>query len=141
MRDSKGQVSLEYLLIFAVSLMVLLLFTLPLTEQSIEDTMDLADALDTKEELSKLTVAIKKVYGEGQGSKQTLKIHSDKNIKITIAQDHISCNLKLKDNSNKQIKEYFTSNLKKSSLAIPKGETIVVVEWPIYCENMLIYKK
>lgn len=141
MRDSKGQVSLEYLLIFAVSLMVLLLFTLPLTEQSIEDTMDLADALDTKEELSKLTVAIKKVYGEGQGSKQTLKIHSDKNIKITIAQDHISCNLKLKDNSNKQIKEYFTSNLKKSSLAIYKGETIVVVEWPIYSENMLIYKK
>lgn len=141
MRDSKGQVSLEYLLIFAVSLMVLLLFTLPLTEQSIEDTTDLADALDTKEELSKLTVAIKKVYGEGQGSKQTLKIHSDKNIKITIAQDHISCNLKLKDNSNKQIKEYFTSNLKKSSLAIYKGETIVVVEWPIYSENMLIYKK
>lgn len=141
MRDSKGQVSLEYLLIFAVSLMVLLLFTLPLTEQSIEDTMDLADALDTKEELSKLTVAIKKVYGEGQGSKQTLKIHSDKNIKITIAQDHISCNLKLKDNSNKQIKEYFTSNLKKSSLTIYKGETIVVVEWPIYSENMLIYKK
>ena len=141
MGDSKGQVSLEYVLIFAVSLMVLLLFTLPLTQQTIEDTMDVADALDTKEELSKLTVAIKKVYGEGQGSKQTLKIHSDNNIKITIAQDHISCNLKLKDNSNKQIKEYFTSNLKKSSLAIHKGETIVVVEWPLYSENMLIYKK
>lgn len=141
MTDKKGQVSLEYLLIFAVSLMILMLFTLPITEQSIKDTMDISDALNAKEELSKIAVAIKKVYGEGQGSKQTLIIHSDNNIKITIAQDYLSCNLKLKDNSNKQIKEYFTSNLRKTSLPINKGETIVVVEWPENSENMVISKK
>ena len=141
MMDKKGQVSLEYILIFAVSMMILMLFTLPITEQSIKDVMDVSDALNAKEELSKISVAIKKVYGEGQGSKQTLIIHSDKDIKIAIAQDYLSCNLKLKDNSNKQIKEYFTSNLRKTSLSINKGETIVVVEWPENSENMVISKE
>lgn len=141
MEDNRGQVSLEYIMIFAVSLLILMIFTLPLAEQSIEDAGDVSEALHTKGELSKVAGAVKKVYGEGQGSKQTLKIHSHNNIKIIISENSISCNLKLRDNSNKQIKEYFTSNLKKTSLPIDKGETIVVVEWPENSENMMISRK
>ena len=39
-KDNKGQISLEYLLIFAVSLIILIVFTLPLLQLGLENTMD-----------------------------------------------------------------------------------------------------
>ena len=77
-KDNSGQVSLEYLLIFAISLIILVTFTLPLTELTIENTLDVSDTLDVKSDLSQLSQAICQVYGEGQGSKQTVTVQSSK---------------------------------------------------------------
>ena len=71
-REDKGQIALEYLLIFAFSLMLLIVFTLPLTEIVIEDTFDVSDSLTVKSQLVEISQAIKQVYGEGQGSKHTV---------------------------------------------------------------------
>ena len=65
-KESSGQISLEYILIFAISLMVLMLFTLPLAEESIKDTADVSDSLNAKYELSKISQAVNEVYWEGQ---------------------------------------------------------------------------
>ena len=59
--DNHGQISLEYLLIFTVSLIILLIFTLSLAENSIKDTLDVSDSLDVKSDLSKIANAIKQV--------------------------------------------------------------------------------
>ena len=140
-KESSGQISLEYILIFAISLMVLMLFTLPLAEESIKDTADVSDSLNAKYELSKISQAVKEVYGEGQGSRHTVDVNFNKKIKITVANGYVSCNLKLKDNSNKQIREYFNSKIKKTSIALDKGENRLTVEWPMDSKNMIIYKE
>ena len=141
MKDSRAQISLEYILMFAISLIILMVFTLPLAEDSIRNTLDVSDSLNAKYELSTIAQAIREVYGEGHGSKRTISWDSDKKIKVSISDSYISCNLKLKSNSYKQIKESFKSNLKKTSITLNKGNNVIIVEWPIGSENMLIYKK
>lgn len=141
MMDNKGQVSLEYILIFTVSLILLIVFTMPLTHVAIENTMDVSDTLEVKSDLSKIANAIEKVYGQGQGSKQSVHIDSSKDRKINIENNYISSNLKLADSSNKVEKIYFESTLPKSSICISKGENKIIVEWPVNSENMKIYAK
>ena len=138
-RDSRGQVALEYMLIFAVSLILLIVFTLPLTQFAVEDTLDVSDTLNAKSDLSKISQAIKEVYGQGQGSRQTVTIVSSKNVKMNIAGNYASCTFQLNDGTLKSEKIYYKSTLKKSSLYIKKGENSIVVEWPQSSENMQIY--
>ena len=139
MLDNKGQTSLEYLLIVSVSLILLIVFTIPLTHVAVENTLDVSDALEVKSDLSKIAQAVEKVYGQGQGSKQSVKIDSSKDMKISISSNYISSNLKLKDSSNKVEKIYFKSTLQKSNLYVSKGENTIIVEWPINSEYMKIY--
>ncbi|WP_462315208.1 class III signal peptide-containing protein [Methanobrevibacter sp.] len=139
MVDDRGQVSLEYMLIFAISLILLAVFTLPLTERTIENTLDVSDTLDVKSDLSKISLAVKEVYGQGQGSKQTIHIVSSKDLQVNVADNYISCTLKLNDGQSKTEKMYFKSTLEKSSIYLKKGENSIVVEWPENCENMQIF--
>ena len=139
MVDDRGQVSLEYMLIFAISLILLAVFTLPLTERTIENTLDVSDTLDVKSDLSKMSLAVKEVYGQGQGSKQTIHIVSSKDLQVNVADNYISCTLKLNDGQTKTEKMYFKSTLEKSSIYLKKGENSIVVEWPENCENMQIF--
>ena len=141
MKDNSGQVSLEYLLIFAISLILLIVFTLPLADMTVQDTMDVSDTMNVKSDLSKISQAVKEVYGQGQGSKQSVVITSQKDITINVANNYISSNLKLNDGSNKNEKIYFDSTLEKSNLYIKKGTNSIVVEWPQGSENMQIYKQ
>ncbi len=133
-KEECGQISLEYILIFTISLIILMIFTLPLAENSIKDTLDVYDSLNVKSDLSKISCAI------NQGSKQTVKLESKNNLNVNVQNNYISTSFKLKNNSKKDIKEYVVSNIKKSSLHLTKGENVIVVEWPINCENMLIYQ-
>ena len=139
MVDDRGQASLEYMLIFAISLILLAVFTLPLTERTIENTLDVSDTLDVKSDLSKISLAVKEVYGQGQGSKQTIHIVSSKDLQVNVADNYISCTLKLNDGQSKTEKMYFKSTLEKSSIYLKKGENSIVVEWPENCENMQIF--
>ena len=138
-KDNAGQVSFEYLLIFAISLIILIVFTMPLLNQTIETTFDVSDSIEVKDDLSKIALSINSVYGEGQGSKQTVNINSMKPFKVNVASNCLSCNLKLKDNKNKLIKVPCKSNLKSSSINVEKGESSIVVEWPVGSERMLIH--
>ena len=136
--EDGGQVALEYILIFAISLILLIVFTLPLTEQSVENTMDVSNTLSVKSNLGEIAQAVMKVYGEGQGSRQSVSVISKQDIKVNIDGTHISSNLKLNDGTYKTIKINYNSNLPKSSIYLSKGENTVVVEWPVGSENMKI---
>ncbi|WP_407424128.1 class III signal peptide-containing protein [Methanobrevibacter sp.] len=138
-KDNEGQVSFEYLLIFAISLIILIVFTMPLLNQTIETTFDVSDSIKVKDDLSKIALSVNSVYGEGQGSKQTVNINSVKPLKVNVASNYLSCNLKLKDNKNKLIKVPCKSNLKSSSINVEKGGCSIVVEWPVGSERMVIY--
>lgn len=139
MLDNKGQISLEYLLIVTVSLILLIVFTLPLTEMTITNTLDVSDTLNMKADLSKLTHTISEVYGQGQGAKQSVTLQSPQATKLNIGGNYITCNVKLKDGSNKQIRLNYKSNLAKTTIPISKGTNTITVEWPVGSENMIIY--
>lgn len=138
-REDCGQISLEYILIFTVFLIILMVFTLPLAEESVKNTLDVSDYLNAKSDLSKIAQAIKQVYGEGQGSRHTIRLDDSKRIKINIKNSHLSTNFKFRDNSKKEIRESVSSNIKETSLTLNKGENTLIVEWPVNSKNMLIY--
>ena len=140
-KDNKGQTSLEYMLIFAIALFLLIAFTLPIAKFGTEKTLDVSNALDTKSELSKLSNAISQVYGEGQGSKQTVFLTVNEPLNVKILNSYISASIKLSDNSFKNLKLYHNSNLDSGSIFLDKGKNKIIIEWPIGRENMIIYKK
>lgn len=140
-RDNKGQISIEYLLIFAVSLILLIVFTLPLLQFGLENTMDVSQSLNAKSELSKLSNAISQVYAEGQGSKQTVYLTFDSELNLKISPSYISAVVKMSDGKNREIKVFYNSNFNSGSLFLEKGENKIIVEWPVDSEKMTIYKK
>lgn len=137
-KDNHGQISLEYMLIFTISLIILIVFTMPLVNRSMETTLDVSDSLKIKSDLSKIASSINTVYGEGQGSKQTVNVYVPQSVKVNVENNHLSCNLKLKDKSYKYIKVPYKSNLKSCSITLKKGKNSVVVEWPTGDENMFV---
>lgn len=139
--DDKGQVSLEYLLIFAVSFIILIAFTLPLLEESMSTTFDVSDSLKLKSDLSKLSQAIKEVYGQGQGSRCTVDLDINAPVKVNIADNYVSSKIMLKDKKYKEIKIPVKSKLKSTSFKLSKGKNTFVIEWPVDSENMIIYEK
>lgn len=130
MGENRGQISLEYMLIFAIALILLMVFTFPMAELTVKNTLDISDTLKVKSDLLELSHAIEQVYSQGQGSKQTVYIDSPGDIRIDIDARGVSCNFKLKDNSKKLIKVNHESNLEKSSVSLKKGMNAVVVQWP-----------
>ena len=120
-------------------LILLIVFTLPLTELTIGNTLDVSDTLNAKSDLSKISQAIEEVYGQGQGSKQTVHAVLSNDLKVNVANNYISCNLKLNGGQIKSEKIYFKSTLEKSDIYLRKGENSIIVEWPENTENMQIY--
>lgn len=141
MKESRGQVSLEYLLIFAISLIILVAFTMPFLVQSMDMAFDVSSSIGAKSDLSKMTHAIKQVYGEGQGSKQTVTIDADVPVKIDVANNHVSSKIKLKNGDNKVVKMNVKSTLKTNSFKLNKGMHTFVIEWPVGSKNMIISEK
>lgn len=140
-KDNNAQVSVEYLLIFAISLLVLIAFTLPIVEFGLEKTFDVSDALNVKSQLSHLADAISQVYGEGQGSKQTIYLTLNKPISIKLSSSYLYGILELNGASTKHFKIYYRSNLANTNLYLSQGENQIVVEWPINEDKMVVYKK
>lgn len=139
--DNKGQVSMEYLLIFAISLIILIAFTLPIANFGLEKTFDVFNVLDTKAELSKLSNAISQVYSEGQGSKQIVFLTVDNPVNVKVLNSYISASITLNDGKIKTLKLNHNSNLDSGRIFLDKGENKIIIEWPIGKENMVIYKK
>lgn len=141
MGEESGQVSLEYLLIFSLSLIIMIAFTLPLLEQSMNAAFDVSDSLDAKSGLSKISQAVKQVYGQGQGSRQTVKIDVGSPVKIDISNNVLSSKIKLKNGEYKVSKINVRSTLKTTTFKLDKGRHTFVVEWPVGSPNMQIYTK
>jgi len=89
--------------------------------------------------LSKIADAIKQVYGEGEGSKQTVSIDVYKPVKIDVSNNQISSKIKLNNNQYKVEKINVHSKLKTGTFKLNKGKNSLVVEWPVGNENMILY--
>ncbi len=140
-RENQGQIAVEYLLIFAVSIMILIVFTLPLADLAINKTTDVSDALNVKSQLTKLASGINQVYGQGQGAKQTITLDLDQNVNINIYTHSISAKVIFNDKSSKLIKVSHDSDCISGILKLNKGKNTIVVEWPENQDRIAVYKK
>lgn len=137
--DNRGQISLEYLLITVISLIVLIAFTLPLMDYGMGTAMDISDSLKVKSDLSDIALAVKTVYNEGQGSKQTVHIQPKEAVRVNVEGSRLSGSVQLHDGGYKRIDVPCKSNLDSSSVYLKKGSSTIIVEWPVNSENMMIY--
>lgn len=137
LNENNAQISLEYLLVISISLIILISFTMPLLEFAISNTLDVSDSLNVKSDMSKISSAISQVYGEGQGSRQTVVVFADSPYKISVSKNTLSATVKLNDKSSNVIKTFHNSNFGSYSIDIVKGKNRLVIEWPAGGEMMI----
>lgn len=140
-KENNGQISVEYLFIFAIALIILTIFTLPLASLGIEKTTDVSDALNVKSQLYKIASGINQVYSEGQGAKQVINLELDKSVNVNIYKNHISASVGFSDKSAKLIKVDHECDVISGILKLDKGKNTVVIEWPTGSEKIFISKK
>lgn len=105
--DNKGQIALEYLLIFFILLIILSIITIPLLYEGIEATNDVTKTVKVKSFLTELQKNVKLIYSLDTGSKRTIGVYvpSDMVIYYTLrsGRHYVYTNLMLSDGSNKRV--------------------------------------
>lgn len=139
-KDDKGQLSLEFLLIFSISLIILILFTIPFSNIAIETVTDISDSINIKSEMIELKNSINSVYSEGQSSKRTLFIDVNKETELIIKDGVIYCNLNLNNNKTKNIEVSILDYDLNSTLKLNKGENKIIISWLEGGESISIIK-
>ena len=69
LKENNGQIAVEYLFIFAIALIILTIFTLPLASLAIDKTTDVSDAVNVKSQMYKIAGGIRymgKVMAQGR---------------------------------------------------------------------------
>lgn len=89
LKENNGQIAVEYLFIFAIALIILTIFTLPLASLAIDKTTDVSDAVNVKSQMYKIAGGINQVYGEGHGARQTVNLEMIKAL-MSISTKNIS---------------------------------------------------
>jgi hypothetical protein len=130
-KDNKGQLSVEYLLIILVILLAFIAIVLPTLEFGINNSIDMSNIVKTKSECVKIINAIDIVYSNGIGSKKTEIIDIPKDTTIHfISQDNKAYfDYLLNDKTMKRVYLPYNCPNFSSSLAIPKGITKIAIEW------------
>ena len=108
MMDIKGQITLEYLLIFFVLIIILSVISMPFLLSSLETTNDITTAIETKSFLSEVQKNIKIIYALDVGSKRTLSIYVPCDLKLyynnNYDKHYLSTTLTMSDNTRKTVK-------------------------------------
>jgi len=116
-------------LIFSLFLIFLITFTLPLTEESIKNNIEIEDAITTKYEILKLVDAINNLYNQGEGSKKTIFINLNKDTFVDIKDGTLKYNNK----------EFTLNNNISESLYLKKGLNKITVSFPVNSETIELY--
>lgn len=73
--ENKGQASAEYLLLIVVIIIIMAAVTIPLVSNSVNSTMDVSRASDTKNAIQSIANAVNLVYANGPGAKRTINVY------------------------------------------------------------------
>ena len=146
LKDIKGQLSLEFLLISFLAILILVSITLPLANLGLNLGLDSSNTLEIKSEVSKITNGIDSVYSNGAGSKRTIAIDVPIDTHVRFSKNPNSemglatVNHGLSDGSMKKIElSYKYPNL-NFDLYLIKGYNTVIVEWPVNSSQIIVYK-
>ena len=127
--DNRGQMSVELIFIVAISIMVLLVFTIPIGKLAIENNMDAMNTLNAKFCVSEIANGIDSVYCQGKGAKKTVTITAEKDFKILVKPKSVTSSLRLHDNKEKTVTQSIKCGIVNGQLFLSKGVNSIVIEW------------
>lgn len=91
--DSRGQVSVEYLLLLLVILIILGSVTIPLIGSSIEASTDVSSVSDAKTAVESIANAADVVYSNGPGSVRTVNVYIPQNTNLVTRGNNVGMNI------------------------------------------------
>jgi len=136
--DSRGQVSLEYLLLILVVLLVLGGVTIPLIGSSIEASTDVSRASDAKVAVQTLSDAADIVYSNGPGAKRTVSFYIPVDGTLIFANNSVIFTVTYSNGTRSNITAPTQYNLTSQSVNVQRGWYRAVVQWPLNSTTVLI---
>lgn len=140
MVDEQGQLSLELILIFAISIIVLTIFSLPLSELAIGNTLEVSEVINTKSNLYEIANGINEVYSQGQGAKKIITINSDNSYLIKISPNSLTTTLTLENGDKKNLKVNHEYNNLNLIINIEKGKNRIIINWDENSDYLTVKK-
>lgn len=103
--DKKGQIALEYLLLFFILIIILAVISVPLLKDSIETTDDMTKSVQIKSFLTEVQKNVKLIHSLDVGSKRTISVYVPMDITVysNFSTHEIWVTLPLSNNSSKKI--------------------------------------
>ncbi len=143
-REDKGQLSIEYLFIFIISLILILSLILPFVSNVFDYTFDVSNSYTTKAELSQIANGINYVYASGSGSRRTVFVNMAENTEVYIYNQnnkaYLIASKVLSDNNTKEIIVETEKTDINSNLFLYKGFNKVIIEWRDNSSNINVYR-
>ncbi|OED29857.1 hypothetical protein [Methanosphaera sp. WGK6] len=80
--DKYGQIAVEYLLIFIISMIILSIISIPLCIDEIDDISDIKNTVEVKNTLIELSNNVRMIYSSDYGSSKVISIKCPVDMKI-----------------------------------------------------------
>lgn len=137
-KEDKGQMSVELLFLFALSIIILIVFTIPIGEVAISNTMDVVNTFNTELGIKQIANGIDKVYSQGIGAKQVITVELNKDTTVIIKSKSISTEIALNDGKVKKLSENHKAEKVFSTLNLVKGVNKISISWDEDSNNINI---
>ncbi|MDR3223864.1 MAG: class III signal peptide-containing protein [Methanobrevibacter sp.] len=137
-KDNKGQLSIEYLLVVLTVILILIAITLPTLEFGVNNSIDMTNILKTKSECVKIADAVNIIYSNGAGSKKTIIVDIPKDTNLNFNSKNVYFDYLLWDGGIKKI--YLNCNYNDLTNIIPlhRGVNKIIIEWSIISDKIEI---
>lgn len=138
--DNKGQLSVEVLFLFAISIVVLIVFTIPLGHLAISNTLDIVNVLNAEAEINQLANGVDMVYCQGAGAKRVETIELNKDLTVFVKPKYLSGDIVFGDGNIKRISENHKATNVFSNLYLSRGINKVLISWEEDSSNIIMKK-
>lgn len=138
--DNNGQLSVEVLFLFAISLVVLIVFTIPLGHLAISNTLDIVNVLNAEAEINQLANGIDMVHCQGAGAQRIETIELNKDLKVSVKSKYLSGDISLDDGKTKRLSENHKATNIFSNLYLSKGVNKILIIWEKGSSDIIMEK-
>lgn len=142
--DDKGQISLEYVIIIMIGILVLIFISFPLVNLAIDNSNDVIDSINCKNELTKVADSINYCYSSGRGSKRVVLLEFNKNVTVNFFEDINSKSIiKSEISLNNEIKTITVSTnaeIVSKKIQFSKGFNKVIIKWDENSNSIIVNK-
>ena len=136
--ENKGQASAEYLLLIVVIIIIMAAVTIPMVSRSVNSTMDVSRASDTKNAIQSIANAVNLVYANGPGAKRTINVYIPLGMPLQGNNSQlIGMEVPLSGNTNKFVNATTHYDVTFNDSYFNQGWHTVTVTWPVG-ENIAI---